>query len=506
MKVIIGKKIELKDLVNVARFGYKVEFSEEYIARVNKSRKLVEKWVEEEKVMYGITTGFGSLCKNIIPKDKAIELQKNIILSHSVSVGEPLSIEETRAVMFMILLNAGSGYSGIRIETLERYKYFLNNAITPWAPKEGSVGYLAPEAHIALSIVGMGKTYYENELLPTKVVYEKLNIPIYELSYKEGLILTSGGTSCTALGGLSIFDMINSAKTADIIAAMSLEISKGTVRAYDKRAMSVKGHKEQQDTAENLRNILADSEISKKYYNYRLQDALSLRAVPQAHGAAKKTLYDAKKSIETEMNSCGDNPVIYADNGEEEVISACNCDSGFVGIEMDSSAIAATYLAKMSERRNNRLINSNISEFSPFLIKNPGLNSGLMIPQYSQVGLLNDMKILSTSATIDSVPTCGDQEDYVSMGYNACKKAIKVAEKLEYILAIELLSVFRCHQLFEENIKAASVSEAIIENLQTEIETMDNDIYLYPIIERIREKIHNGELLKLVENIIGKLK
>lgn len=506
MKIILGKNMEIKDLINVARFGYKVEFSEDYIARVNKSRKLVEKWVHEEKVMYGITTGFGSLCKNIISKDKASELQKNIILSHSVSVGEPLSIEETRAVMFMVLLNAGSGYSGVRIETLERYKYFLNNGITPWAPKEGSVGYLAPEAHIALAIVGMGKVYYENELLPTKVIYEKLNISNYELSYKEGLILTSGGTSCTALGALSIFDMINSAKVADIIAAMGLEISKGTVRAYDERAMSVKGHEEQQGTAENLRKILEDSEISKKYYNYRLQDALSLRAVPQAHGAAKKTLYDAKKSIEIEMNSCGDNPVIYADNGEEEVISACNCDSGFVGIEMDSSAIAATYLAKMSERRNNRLINSNISEFPPFLIKNPGLNSGLMIPQYSQAGLLNDMRILSTSATIDSIPTCGDQEDYVSMGYNACKKARKVAENLEYILAIELLSVFRCYQLFEENLKASSVSQTILKNLQSEIESMDRDIYLYPIIEGIKEKIHSGELVKLVEDIIGKLK
>lgn len=506
MEIILGKKMELKDLVNVARYGYKVKFSEEYIARVNKSRKLVEKWVEEEKVMYGITTGFGSLCKNIIPKDKAVELQKNIVMSHSVSVGDPLSIEETRAVMFMILLNAGSGYSGIRIETLERYRDFLNNNITPWAPKEGSVGYLSPEAHIAVAMIGMGKIYYENELFKTDDLYKKLNIQNYELSYKEGLILTNGTTSCTALAALSIYDMITSVKTADIIAAMNLEISKGTVRAYDERAMSVKGHEEQKETAKNLRTILSDSEIAKEYYNYRLQDALSLRATPQAHGAAKKTLYDAKKTIEIEMNSCADNPIIYADNNEEEVISACNCDSGYVGIEMDSSAIAATYLAKISERRNNRLINSNISEFPPFLIKNPGLNSGLMIPQYTQAGLLNDMKILSTPATIDSIPTCADQEDYVGMGYNACKKARQIAGKLEYILAIELLSIFRCHQLFEENLKAGSVSNAIIENLQKEIESMDNDIYLYPVIEGIKDKIHSGELLKLVEKIIGKIK
>lgn len=504
--LILGEKVCLEDLMNVARYGYKVEFDEKYRKRVQDSRDLVERWVEEEKVIYGVTTGFGALCTKTISKEETMALQKNIILSHSTSVGTPFTKEEARATMFMILQNLGQGYSGIKLETLEFIKTMLNLDIYPFMPREGSVGYLCPEAHLALTLIGEGKLYYKDELLASKDVLEKLNITPLTLSSKEGLSLVSGTTSVTALGAIALYDMINSSKSADIIAACSLEVSKGIIFAFDEAVMKVRPHKHQAISAKNIRTILNDSQIIEKCKYDRLQDALSLRCVPQLHGAAKKNLYDAKYVIETEINSCCDNPIIYRDDDGARAISACNADSSYVGIEMDSCAIASTMIAKMSERRNNRLIDGNLSANPAFLIKNPGFNSGLMIPQYTQAGLLGDMRILCTPSVIDNTPTCMNQEDYVAMGYNASKKAISIVEKLEYILAIELMSAYQSHFFLEDDLKLSSATDAIYEYLKNYIPELEEDFYLYPHIEYLKDLIHSKKLLDIVENIVGKIK
>ncbi|MEG0440478.1 MAG: aromatic amino acid ammonia-lyase, partial [Solibacillus sp.] len=320
-----------------------------------------------------------------------------------------------------------------------------------------------------------------------------------------GLALTSGTTSPTGIGALALYDMLKAATVADIIGSMTLEVLKGTTRAFDERLMSVRPHEEQKNTASNVRKMLSDSMIAKNYVDYRLQDALSLRGIPQLHGAAKKTLHDALKTIEIEMNACTDNPILWSEEDYEGAISGCNCDSSYVGIELDSACIAATALAKMSERRNNRLINGQLSEYPTFLIKKAGLNSGMMIPQYTQAGLLNDMKILSHPATVDSIPTSADQEDYVAMGYNAAKKARQVAEKLEYILAIELLSVYSAHQFVDEHLSPGSASKAVLEQIALLVPKMEEDTYLYPHIQALRELIHSGKLIDCVEAAIGKL-
>jgi histidine ammonia-lyase len=398
----------------------------------------------------------------------------------------------------MVLQNAGQGYSGIRLETLEMYRKFLNNDLIPYAPKEGSVGYLSPEAHIASSLIGRGKAYINGELLESKEALEEVGLEAINLEAKEGLILVSGTTSVTALGTLALYDMIKAVKTADIIGAMNLEVLKGTVKAFDDRLMEVRPHQEQRETANNLREILNDSEIAQKYIDYRLQDALSLRCIPQLHGASKKTLKDALKTIEIEMNSCTDNPIIWPEGEDGATISGGNPDSSYVGLEMDSASMAATMVAKMSERRNNRLIDGNLSEHPWFLVKNPGLNSGLMIPQYTQAGLLNDMKTLCQPAVVDNIPTCGNQEDYVAMGYNSSKKAIDIAEKLEYILAIELLSVYQAHQFIDEDLSPGSVSQSILNEISKTVPVMEDDIYLYPYIEKIRNLIHSGEIVKII--------
>lgn len=504
-QVILGEPICLEEFIAVARFGAKVEFSENYCKRVRENRELVEKWVDEEKVMYGVTTGFGALCTKAISKEETARLQENIVLSHSVSVGEPVQEEVVRGIMLMVLQNLGQGFSGTRLELLEFYRQLLNRGVTPRVPGDGSVGYLALEAHIALTAIGKGQAYYKGELSESREALKQAGMEPVKLSSKEGLSLISGTTSPTAFAALALYDLLQAEKAADVIGALTLETLKGILKAFDERVMSVRPHREQQKTAENVRRILKDSEIMEKYKNARVQDALSLRCIPQLHGAARKTLEDARKTVEIELNSCCDNPIIWGKDGSRDVISACNADSSYVGVEMDSACIAACMLAKMSERRNNRIIDENLSGYPWFCISNPGLNSGLMIPQYTQAGLLNEMRGLAAPSVIDNTPTCGNQEDYVAMGYYACKKAKKAAEKLEYILAIELLSAYEAQQFQDKDVKRSSVSEAVYKELGEKIPVMKNDMLLYPHIEYLRELIHSGRLAELAEGAVGEL-
>ena len=505
-KIVLGDPITLEDFVAVARFGAKVEFSPAYCERVNRSRTLVEGWVAEERVMYGVTTGFGALCTKAIGKEDTAQLQENILLSHSVSVGEPLSVERVRGIMLMVLQNLGQGYSGVRLSVLERYRDFLNLGLTPWAPGDGSVGYLSPEAHMALVLLGKGKAYWQGELIPGDQALAKAGLEPMVLSSKEGLALVSGTTSATAMAALALYDMQQAAKSADVIGAMSLEALKGVMNAFDERVMSVRPHQDQADTAENVRRILSDSGIIKKYEGSRVQDALSLRCIPQLHGAAKKTLADARKTIEIEINSCCDNPILWPEEGNEDVISACNADSAYVGMEMDSACIAAVSLAKMSERRNNRIVDGSLSGYPWFCIKEPGLNSGLMIPQYAQAGLINEMRGLATPSTIDNTPSCGNQEDYVAMGYYACKKAGPIAEKLEYVLAMELLSAFQVQQFVDPDVARSSATAAVLAEIGAHVPVMEQDMLLYPHIEYLKDFIHSGELLRVAESVTGALK
>ena len=506
MKVELGKPgqmLTLDDLVAVARRRAEVVFSQYYIERVKASRRLVDKWVEEKRVMYGITTGFGVLCTEVISKEQTATLQRNIVLSHATSVGEPMGEEEVRAIMLMMIQNAGQGYSGIRLETVELIRQCLNRGLTPFVPRDGSVGYLSVEGHVVVSLIGEEKFFYKGECLPSKEALAQAGLEPLVLSSKEGLILLNGALSPTALAALHLHDMLAAAKSADIVAAMNLEVIKGTLRAFDEKVMNLKLHQEQRSTAANVRAILADSEIAQHFIDHRLQDALSLRGISQVHGAVKKTLADARRSIENEMNSCSDNPVIMPEGDDGRAMSACNCDAAYVGLAIDSAVMAATVLAKMSERRNARLIDENLSGYPWFLVKNPGLNSGLMLPQYTQAGLLNEMKMLSQPAVVDNIPTCGAQEDYVSMGYNAAKKARPIVDKLEYILAIELLAVFQAHQFMDKGYKPGAVSQAVLNKLAETVPVMEEDLYLYPHIVTIKNLIHQQVLIAEAEKAVG---
>lgn len=504
-EVVIGdKNITLEEFVAIARYGAKVLFSERFKERVNKSRGLVEKFLEEKRVIYGLTTGFGANCtKTIEPKD-AIALQKNILRSHSVSLGEPLEKEVVRGVMLMMIMNMGQGYSGVQLQTLEKLAELLNKDVTPFAPGHGSVGYLSIEAHISLVLLAEGEAYYKEKLMSGKEALSSACILPVELGCKEGLALVSGTTSVTALTALAVYDAIKASKTADIAGAMSLEALKGTIKAFDPRLQSVRPHEEQLMTARNLLKILDGSEIAEKYKDYRLQDALSIRCMPQLHGAAKKTFKDAREVLEVEMNSCCDNPIIYPENEDGIALMGCNADGSFVGIEADSVCIALTAIAKMSERRTDRMVNYLVSELPAFLISKPGLNSGFMIMQYTSAGLLGEMRTLSTPATIDNTPTCANQEDYVSMGYNAARKAYQSARLLERILAIEIMHSVQAVD-FLKPLKQSPATKAVYNSIREEVPNFDEDQYFYPYINCVCEKVREGSILEEAEKITGKL-
>ncbi|MDQ0199128.1 histidine ammonia-lyase [Neobacillus ginsengisoli] len=503
-KVELGKTdVTLNEIIAVARYGAEVLFSQKYRDRVNASRAVIEKFLDEERAVYGVTTGFGSNVSQSISSMDAEKLQQNIIRSHAVSVGEPLDKEVVRAIQLLILINLGQGFSGVRLGVLELIRSVLNQQIIPFAPGEGSVGYLAPEAHMALLLMGEGKAWYNGELLKGNAALERAGLQPLSLGCKEGLALTSGTTSVTAFAALALFDGIQAAKTADIAGAIALEALKGTIKAFDPRTHSVKRHEEQARTARNIVKILGGSEIVEKYQDYRLQDALSLRCIPQVHGAVKKVLEDAKITISNEINSSSDNPILFTeDNGE--ALMGGNFDGTFVGIQADSMAIAMANLAKISERRIDRLVNHHVSELPPFLVANPGLNSGYMIPQYTAAGLLNEIKILSHPATVDNTSTCANQEDVVSFAYSAAKKAYQISKKLEYILAIELMSAVQALD-FHQPLKPSPASHEVYKLIRIQVPTVTEDRYFYPDIESIYHQIHEGKILNSVEILISDL-
>lgn len=497
--VTLGGKNSLEQVVAVARYGAKVEFSAEYRARVNACRAHVERFSREGKAIYGITTGLGDNCRKFIPEEDRVKIQRNHILAHTVSVGEPLGKEGVRAMMFVMLLHFGSGHTGFRLETLELIKELLNRNITPRVPKHGSVGYLGLESHIGMVLIGEGRAWYEGELLSGAEALERAGLQPAVLGSKEGLTLVSGTTSVTALACLAYYDGTVLARTADVSGAFSLEMLKGTLKAMDERLMRARPHPGQMQTAENIRHILSGSRIAEKYRDYRVQDALSLRCMPQLHGAVKKTLKDGLESIDIELNSSVDNPLIFEENGEAEALMGCNADGTYLGMASDFLCIALTDLTKMAERRTDRLVNRHLSELPPFLNASADFNDGLMMIQYTAAGLAGEMRLLSHPAVVDNVPTCANQEDYVNMGYNAARKACDAVETARYILAIELICAAQAKEFYPADQSSPAI-DAVYAKIREVMPPLNEDAALEPYIEAVQNLILEGEILKAVQN------
>lgn len=507
-EVCLGKEpLPLEAFVAVARYGAKVCLSAEYIERVTRSHALAEKFLAENRKVYGLTTGFGDNVRKIIPQEQAVELQVNIMRSHSVSVGEPLKAECVRAIWLMQLLSLGRGYSGIRPETLSLIADCLNGGITPYVPKEGSVQYLAIEGQINLILMGEGKAWHNGRLMSGAEALAEIGRTPWRPAPKEGLCLTNGANAATGVSALALYDCIVASQTADVAAAMAFEALRGTILACDERLHSLKLHPEQSICAANIRRLLAGSAIMKKYEHAKVQDPYILRCIPQMHGASKRFIKDCAACILEEMGSCSDNPVLYPENGDGTALMGANFDSTFASGSADILCMASANLAKFSERRTDRLTNRYLNEYYPaFLAERPGVDNCYMIAQYTAAGLMGEIRTLSAPATADSVPTCANWEDPVSMGWWAARKSLAVAKKLHYILGIELMVLARAFDLLEKDEKGfAPATDAVRRKIREVVPPVTGDRHFGPEIEKTAALVSDGSIIDTAEAVAGKL-
>ncbi|WP_458320009.1 HAL/PAL/TAL family ammonia-lyase [Mycolicibacterium brisbanense] len=503
--VTLGDRdITIEEFVAVARHRARVEFAPAYVGRVLHSRKLIERFLAENRLVYGVTTGFGDNVSEVISPRDAEALQRNIVLSHAVSVGDPLPGEVVRAIQLMELVGLGQGYSGTSLEVLTLIRDLLNNGVTPYAPGEGSVGYLSPEAHMALVLIGEGRAWVDDELLSGAAALARFGLTPVTLGCKEGLTLTNGTHSVNGIAVLASYDATQAARVADVAAALSLEVLRGTIRAFDPRLHSMKRHPEQSAVASNVRRILDGSEIIETFRDYRVQDTYNLRGIPQIHGGAKRALKDARRIIEDELHSVGDNPVIFPEEDDGVALMGANFDSTFVGIQADLMTTAMTVLAKISERRTDRMVNSAFSELPAFLSPNPGLHNGYMIPQYTAAALYMEMKAASVPASVDSVPTSANQEDPVSNAYLAVTKAYQLTRKLRYVLAIELMCSAQARDLLAAG-RASAASDAVHHAIRDVVPTVVEDRFFGDDIERLERLVFDGSVIRAVEDRVGAL-
>lgn len=498
--------LSLEEFIAITKYKAEVLFSDEFVRNVIKSRNIIDRFLKEESIIYGVTTGFGENVRYTISTKDAAQLQKNIVRSHACAVGEPLVEEQIRAILLMMILNTGKGRSGISIDTLELIRHFLNNNIIPFAPGEGSVGYLGVEAHIALTFMGEGYILKNNKKVASMDVLNEYNLKAVEFGCKEGLSLLNGSMTVTALALLSLYEMVVAMKNIEVAGALVYEALRATIKALDLRIHHAKKHTEQISSAENMLKMLKNSEISQKHVNDKVQDAYVLRAMPQINGSCKKIIKEAYEVIMNEMHSTSDNPEIFSENNVDEALMCGNFDGSYVGSHADMLCMAASIIGNSVERCIDRMVNRNLNDGLPaFLVTKPGLNNGFMIPQYTAAGLLGEIKVLSHPSTIDSISTCANQEDPVSMAYFAAKKALIVAKKLQYMVSIEIMVSLQAIDLLKP-LKQSPVTEKVHDFIREKVAMLDEDRYIYPDIEYILKQIQEMKIVDIVENEIGELK
>ncbi|NLY67214.1 MAG: histidine ammonia-lyase [Tissierellia bacterium] len=503
--LIDGNTLSIDDFINVVRHGYKVELSKDAIEKVKNSRKIVDELIEELKAVYGITTGFGKFSDVTITKEETKLLQKNLIISHSCGVGKALDEEVVRGIMLLRANALAKGYSGIRLSTLNTLIDMLNKKVHPIIPEKGSLGSsgdLAPLSHMVLVMLGEGEAIYDGQILPGHEAMARAGIKPIELTSKEGLALINGTQAMTAIGGLTVYDSINLTKHADIISALTIEALNGIVDAYDYKLHRVRPHKGQINTAKNLLKLLDGSQMTSKQGEIRVQDAYTLRCIPQIHGASKDAIEYVLEKVLIEFNSATDNPLIFADS--KEVISGGNFHGQPMALSFDFLGIALSEIANVSERRLERLVNPALSGLPAFLTENGGLNSGFMIVQYSAASLVSENKVLAHPASVDSIPSSANQEDHVSMGTIAARKAREILNNTRKVLAMELLAA--CQAIDLRGKKGLGKGTEIAYNIvRKHIKVLEEDRIMYKDIDICEDIIKSCKILNKVEEEIGSL-
>jgi histidine ammonia-lyase len=440
--LLTGDNLRRQDFYEIVLSKRPVKLAPRARRAMLRSRGLVEKMIAEKRVVYGVTTGVGSLSTEHIEPDKARQLQLNVVRSHACGVGEPLTQAETRGLLLLRAQTLAGGLSGVRPAVAALLCEFLNRGIHPVVPGRGSVGAsgdLAPLAHVALALVGEGEVAYRNRRVPARAVLRRLGLKPLVLEAKEGLSLVNGTQAMLALGLLGLRQAEILTDTADVTGALSLDALRGSPAAFDERLQRARPHPGQLVTARNLLRLNRGSTIRQSHIDCpRVQDAYSLRCMPQVHGAVRDALDYARRVFETEMNSATDNPLVFAREGE--VISGGNFHGQPLATALDLMAIALAQLGGISERRTDRMVNPLTSELPPFLTRSAGLESGFMLTQVTGAALASECKGLAHPASVDSIPTSGNKEDYVSMGMAAALKLRPLLAHVTAILAIELLA------------------------------------------------------------------
>jgi len=502
-----GTSLRLADVERVALGEARARLHPRARRRMLRSRRIIDTLVRGREQIYGVNTGFGRLKDVCIPPKKLAELQVNLIRSHCAGVGDYLSEEQTRSLMLLRANVLARGYSGVRPRVVDLLLAMLNRGILPRIPSQGSVGAsgdLAPLAHLALSLIGEGEVTVKGRLLPASGALRRRGLRPLALQAKEGLALINGTQMMAALGTLALLRSESLARHADIAGALSLEALKGSRRAFDPRLEKLRPHPGHAASAFNLRRLLGHSSIERSHAGCgRVQDSYALRCMPQVHGASRDALTHARAVLEREINSVTDNPILFPD--DRELISGGNFHGQPVALALDYLGIAVAELAGISERRLERLTNPDLSELPAFLTPEPGLHSGFMMAQVTAAALVSENKGLAHPASVDSIPTSGAQEDHVSMGAWAARKALRILENAERVLAIEILAA--CQGLeFHAPLKSSAALETARRVVRRVVPRLAADRVLATDIARMVDLLRSRKILDALTPITGPLR
>jgi histidine ammonia-lyase len=542
---IDGETLSIKDVADVARNLRQAKLSSQAVDRVKLCRAWVDTVVEEQKLtVYGLTTGYGSLAEVSIPPEDVEDLARNMIMSHSAGVGEPLDEEVVRATMLIRANTLGKGNSGIRLEVLETLLAMLNAGVHPVIPRKGSVGAsgdLAPLSHLALALskgVDGGEVFYQGRRMKAEEAMSKAGIDQVALKAKDGLALNNGATLSAALAALALYDAETLIKNTEIALAMSLEAMRGVSDAFHESIHAVRGHDGQKRCAANVRRLVQGSELVDS--TDRIQDAYSLRCAPQVIGAVRDLLAYVRLTISTEINAATDNPLIFLDLPEarqNKAISGGNFHGEPLALAMDSLSMGVAELGSISERRIFRLLDNTLSAGLPaMLVEDSGLHSGLMLTQYTAAALVSDNKTLAHPDSVDSIPTCANQEDHVSMSTNAARHAREIVKNVEQIIGIEMLCAAQALDFRRKGLEYSTVeweedealrrytkvaeyelkkgkkvaealpgtgTEAAYQTIRQQIQHISHDRPMYPDLQLIADMVHSGEIVRAVEAALG---
>lgn len=506
--IITGKNLTIENVVEVARYGRKVELHPEALERIKACRAMLEKKIEAKEIMYGINTGIGEFSEVVLNEEQVKEFQKYLVYNHAAGIGDPAPIEYVRGAILGRINVHAHGNSGIRPEITLTLVELLNKQVTPYVCQKGSVGAsgdLAPMSQIALLMMGEGMAYYNGELLPGKIAMEKAGIPVPGLKARDGLGTINGSNVLTAMSAIFLYDANNWLKQAEIAAAMSLEALKANMKPYTALIHEVRGFKGAIRSARAIEKCVEGGDLKEGRVKCKVQDAYSMRSTPQVIGAAHDAIAYARSQVEIELNGVGDNPIFFPD--KNLALSGANFQGTPVAVPMDMAGYVITMVSVLSERRLNRLNNPALSVGLPaFLTKGAGMFSGLMLSQYTADTLIAEQRILSSPACIQSIPAAADQEDFVSMGMNTAIKNFQILDNAYGVLGIEFMAAAQALDFRKEEIKTfGRGTTKAWEVIRRHVDFLDVDRPLYPDHTKMKEVVKSCEILNEVEKIVGSL-